>query len=283
MRNLIKGIREFQSSYFQQNQELFEQLGEGQTPSVLFITCSDSRIVPSLIVQADPGDLFVIRNAGNIMPPFGAANGGEGAALEYAIQALNIDQIIVCGHNHCGAMKGLLKLNELQDSMPLVYDWLKHADATRQVVKENYSEFKGEELLDITIAENVLNQMDNLKTYPSVRSRLQQGRLHMYGWIYEIETGQVEAYNPLTHSFEPPQSQLYPEDEGYGREVGPGRFVHTAAPLVASAPVANSNGTRANGSSPNGASAHKAGAEPAAVTPWVSAAQADRIFRGSAN
>ena len=130
MRNLIRGLREFQSSYFVSNRDLFEQLAQGQHPSVLFITCSDSRIVPSLIVDADPGELFVIRNAGNIIPAYGAANGGEGAAIEYAIHALNIEQVIICGHNHCGAMKGLLKLNKLQEDMPLVYDWLKHTDAT---------------------------------------------------------------------------------------------------------------------------------------------------------
>jgi carbonic anhydrase len=147
MKELLQGIQEFQSSYFAENRDLFEELGHGQSPRVLFITCSDSRIVPSLITHSDPGDLFVIRNAGNIIPPFGAANGGEGAAVEYAINALNITQIIVCGHNHCGAMKGLLKLNKLQEDMPLVYDWLKHTDATRRLLKDAYSHLEGEDQL----------------------------------------------------------------------------------------------------------------------------------------
>lgn len=261
MRKLIQGLREFQSNYFVSNQDLFEQLGEGQTPAVLFITCSDSRIVPSLMVNADPGDLFVIRNAGNIIPPFGAANGGEGAAIEYAIHALNITQIIICGHNHCGAMKGLLKLNALQEDMPLVYDWLKHTDATRRLLKENYGDYKGEELLDIAIAENVLTQMDNIKTHPVVRSRMHQGSLNIYGWIYEIETGEILAYHPETNSFAPPQSLLYPEDSA---EVVHGKFLTTDAPPVTKSMVP-SPPTYAN----------------AIGASWVSAEQADRIFRGS--
>ena len=123
MKKLIRGLREFQSNYFSEHQELFEQLAHGQKPRVLFIACSDSRIDPNLITQAAVGELFVIRNAGNLIPPFGATNGGEGATVEYAVHALDIQQIVVCGHSHCGAMKGLLKLEGLEAEMPLVYDW----------------------------------------------------------------------------------------------------------------------------------------------------------------
>jgi carbonic anhydrase len=167
MKKLISGIREFQSDYFDKNRSLFEQLGQGQDPRVLFITCSDSRIDPNLITQTDPGDLFVIRNAGNIVPPYGAANGGEGASIEYAIHALNIDQIIICGHNHCGAMKGLLKLNELQADMPLVYDWLKHTEATRRLVAENYGKYSGEELLELPSPKTFSPKLKTSKPIPS--------------------------------------------------------------------------------------------------------------------
>ncbi|MBD2068481.1 carbonic anhydrase [Leptolyngbya sp. FACHB-671] len=215
MRKLIKGLRDFQTSYFSQHQELFEQLAHGQKPRVLFIACSDSRVDPNLITQAQVGELFVVRNAGNIIPPYGAANGGEGAAIEYAIHALGIEQIIVCGHSHCGAMKGLLKLNELEDEMPLVCDWLKHAEATRRVLKENYSDRHGEELLELATAENVLTQIENLRTYPVVRSKLYQDKLSLHAWIYHIETGEVFAYDPVHHAYVPPQSQftVYVEDE----------------------------------------------------------------------
>ncbi|MGJ3251722.1 MAG: carbonic anhydrase [Elainellaceae cyanobacterium] len=223
MKKLIKGLREFQTSYFSKYQDLFEQLAHGQEPRVLFITCSDSRVDPNLITQAQVGELFVIRNAGNIIPPFGAANGGEGAAVEYAIHALNIDQIIICGHSNCGGMKGLLKLDSLEEEMPLVYEWLKHAEATRRLVKENYSDRHGEDLLDITIAENVLTQVENLKTYPVIHSRLYQGKLSIHGWIYHIDTGEVFAYDPISHAYLPPQSQI-PEYEPDENEMPPVHF-----------------------------------------------------------
>ncbi len=201
MKNLIEGLHRFQAGYFESHRELFEQLSHGQHPRILFITCSDSRIDPNLITQADVGELFVIRNAGNIIPPFGATNGGEGAAVEYAIAALDIEQIIVCGHSHCGAMKGLLKMSKLAEKMPLVYEWLKQAEATRRLIMENYNHVDGEELLQITVAENVLTQLENLATYPVIRSRLHQGRLSLHGWIYSIESGDVLSYDPAIHDF----------------------------------------------------------------------------------
>jgi carbonic anhydrase len=223
MKKLIEGLQQFQSGYFSSHKELFEQLAQGQHPRILFITCSDSRIDPNLITQAQVGELFVIRNAGNLIPPYGAANGGEGASIEYAIAALGIEQIIVCGHGHCGAMKGLLKLNSLQESMPLVYDWLKHAEATRRLVKENYSYLEGEDLLNVTIAENILNQLDNLQTYPIVRSRLHQGKLSLHGWIYQIETGAILAYDGVQHDFCYPHSHLpFPE---------PNNVLHPSCPI----------------------------------------------------
>jgi carbonic anhydrase len=266
MKKLITGLREFQSTYFSENRDLFEQLAHGQHPNVLFITCSDSRIDPNLITQTDPGDLFVIRNAGNIVPPYGAANGGEGAAIEYAIHALNISQIVVCGHNHCGAMKGLLKLNELQADMPLVYDWLQHTQATRQLVLENYTELEGEELLEITVAENILTQIENLETYPMVRSRLRQGKLDIYGWIYEIETGEVLAYDPVSKQFVSPYSQLYPDASGYSYQ--PGAYLQTSAPPV-------------TGTNPHypGKNNHAPTVEKAPNS-WLSVEQASRIYRG---
>ncbi|MDJ1181742.1 carbonic anhydrase [Roseofilum casamattae] len=212
MKKLIRGLDEFRKTYVPDRQDLLEQLSHGQKPRVLFITCSDSRIAPNLITSTDIGELFIIRNAGNIVPPFGAANGGEGGTIEYAITALGIEQVIICGHSHCGAMKGLLKLNKLQADMPLVYDWLKHAESTRRLVLDNYPHQSGEELIETLVAENVLIQIENLKTYPMVRAKIHQGKLKIYGWIYEIETGEVLAYDAETHTYLPPQSQLLDED-----------------------------------------------------------------------
>lgn len=208
MQKLLKGLEKFQKDYFRSHIKLFEELSNGQNPRILFITCSDSRIDPNLITQAKVGELFVIRNVGNIIPPYGAANGGEGAAIEYAISALNIEQIIVCGHSLCGAMKGLLKIETLAEKMPSVYDWLKHAEATRRVIKDNYRHFEGLELLELTVAENVLNQLDNLKTYPVIRSRLHQANLNLHGWIYRLETGEVLVYDNKSHDFVEPHCLL---------------------------------------------------------------------------
>src|SRR5262245_7184396 len=133
MQKLVQGIHKFQTNYFSSQQELFQRLAKGQSPETLFITCSDSRISPTLLTQTGPGDLFVLRNAGNIVPPYRASNGGEGATIEYAIHALGVKDIVVCGHSHCGAMKGLLHPEDLGD-MPTVRDWLLHAEATRWVI-----------------------------------------------------------------------------------------------------------------------------------------------------
>ena len=265
MKKLIKGLREFKTNYFSTHLQLFEQLSHGQKPRFLFITCSDSRIDPNLITQTEVGELFVIRNAGNIIPPFGAANGGEGAAVEYAVHALGIEQIVVCGHSHCGAMKGLLQLNKLQEDMPLVYDWLKHAEATRRLVKENYGNYTGEELLEITIAENVLTQIENLKTYPVIHSKLYQGKLKIYAWIYHLETGEVLAYDPVSHSYVAPQSQLL--DDESEDELTPGQFTSTNAPLIAcERPYHQNGGNRAQ--------------QDSSIS-WLPPEQAERIYRGS--
>jgi carbonic anhydrase len=229
MKKLIEGLHKFQTGYFSLHKSLFEELAHGQKPRILFITCSDSRIDPNLITQAQVGELFVIRNAGNMIPPYGATNGGEGAAMEYAVEALAIEEIIVCGHSHCGAMKGLLKLNSLSEKMPLVYDWLKQAEATRRVVKENYHDLQGEELLEITVAENVLTQLENIHTYPVIRSKLHQNKIALHGWIYRIESGEVLAYDSILHDFVAPHSRLPAPEHEYN--LHPGCPVKSQTPL----------------------------------------------------
>ncbi|GAB4147121.1 MAG: hypothetical protein Fur0046_25250 [Cyanobacteria bacterium J069] len=212
MKKLIKGIREFKKSFYCTHLDLYEELAQGQHPRALIVCCADSRVGPELLTNAGPGEIFVIRNAGNIIPPYGATNGGEGASIEYAVEALGIRDIVICGHSHCGAMKGLLKLNTLEEKMPLVYTWLKHAEATRLLIKENYTHLEGEELLNATIAENVLTQIENLKTYPSIHSKLYDSTLKIYAWIYDMDRGEVWAYDAEKHAYIPPHAQL-PQDD----------------------------------------------------------------------
>ena len=214
MKDLIKGLREFQSSYVPQHKALLKELAQGQHPRVLFITCSDSRVQPELMTQSDLGDLFVIRNAGNIVPPYGATNGGEGATIEYAIKSLDIQHIVICGHTTCGAMKGLLQVGELEDKMPLVYNWLKHTEATRELVEENYGHLGKKEKLSTLVAENVLTQIENLRTYPSVRSHLHSSEVQIHGWIYNIEDGSVLTYDRASHSFVTPFNEYDKQEQG---------------------------------------------------------------------
>jgi carbonic anhydrase len=200
MQKLIQGIHQFQGKSFAPLQGLFKQLAKGQNPETLFITCSDSRIDPSLLTQAKPGDLFILRNAGNIVPPHGAGNGGEAATIELAVAALGVKDIIICGHSHCGAMQGLLKPEQVA-SLPAVCSWLTHAETTRRIMQENYGHLQGEELLSATVEENVLVQLEHLRTLPAVGSRLVRGDLHLHGWVYKIETGEVFAYDPEKAEF----------------------------------------------------------------------------------
>ncbi|MBX9877308.1 MAG: carbonic anhydrase [Candidatus Obscuribacterales bacterium] len=194
MHKLIQGLHHFQSYVFESRKSLFERLDKGQHPEVLFITCSDSRIDPNLITNTDPGDLFVLRNAGNIIPPYGAINSGEAATIEFAVSALKVKDIIVCGHSSCGAIKGLLEPQLLED-LPTVKSWLSHAEATRRIIKENYGDLDEDKKLNVAIQENVLVQIENLRTHPSVASRLSGGHLRIHAWTYKFQTGEVFSYS----------------------------------------------------------------------------------------
>ncbi len=194
MEKVLKGLVAFQQEVFGKKKQLFTSLSKKQKPSVLFVTCSDSRIDPSLLTQTDPGDLFIIRNAGNLIPTYGAAIGGSTATIEYGVSVLQVKDIIICGHTDCGAMKGLLHPKELQ-MLPAVKAWLQHSETTMRIVKDHCAHLKGEKLFAATIRENVLVQLEHLKTHPSVATRLRRGDLRLHGWVYSIGTGEVWAYD----------------------------------------------------------------------------------------
>jgi carbonic anhydrase len=202
MQKLIEGLHRFQSEVFSTQRELFARLAHGQSPEVLFITCSDSRINPSLITQTDPGDLFVLRNAGNIVPCYGHGTQGEDATIEFASAGLKVKHIVVCGHSGCGAMKGLLEPASLK-TLPAMKAWLRHAEATRELIRGNYQHLHGDALLTATAQENVLVQLENLRAHPAVREKLEQRAITLHGWIYKIATGQVFSYDPDSGQFLP--------------------------------------------------------------------------------
>lgn len=202
MQKLVQGVHHFQREVFDSQRRFFERLALGQKPQALFITCSDSRINPNLITQSEPGELFILRNAGNIIPPYGSDANGEAATIEFAINGLGVADVIVCGHSHCGAMKGLLNPTDIE-SMPAVKAWLVHAEATRCIISKAYQHLKGDELLTATVEENVLVQLENLRTHPSVAAAMSQGKINLHGWVYKIHTGEVFAYDPDQGQFLP--------------------------------------------------------------------------------
>ena len=201
MEKLLDGIKEFQENVFDSLKDLFDGLAQGQQPDTLLITCSDSRIDPNLITQTKPGELFVIRNAGNMIPPYSPSNAtGEAATVEYAVSALGVKEIIVCGHSKCGAMGGLLDLDGL-DSLPTVKSWLGNAASTLSTVRQKYPDASGDDLLAHTIQSNVLAQLDNLRTHPSVAAAVSTGKLKLTGWVYRFETGEVFKYDEETRLY----------------------------------------------------------------------------------
>lgn len=202
MQKLIRGIHHFTNEIFASKKELFELLALGQYPEVLFITCSDARVDPQLITQADPGDLFMLRNMGNLVPAFWADEKVAGAAIEYALKVLGVKQIVVCGHSHCGAIKGIVDPELLQD-LPTVAEWLTHAEQTRRILTQNYSHFDTAQLLNIATQENVLVQLENLRSYPTVAAAINKGDLVVQGWVYKIETGEIYIYHPENSQFLP--------------------------------------------------------------------------------
>jgi carbonic anhydrase len=195
MDRILDGVRQFQRDIYPDRKDLFEQLAGGQSPQALFITCADSRVVPDLITQSQPGDLFICRNAGNMIPSYGEALGGVSATIEYAVVALNVEHIIVCGHTDCGAMKGILH-PELVAEMPAVAKWLAHGDLARAMVRENYPQLPEKEMLNALTRENVVAQLEHLHTFPSVAARLARGKLQLHAWIYDIQKGHVQAWQP---------------------------------------------------------------------------------------
>jgi carbonic anhydrase len=194
MRRLMDGVRRFQEQAFPERSELFEGLATGQDPHTLFIACADSRIVPELITQTQPGELFVCRNIGNIVPAYGEMMGGVSAVIEFACVGLEVTDIVVCGHSDCGAMKALLQPDsETIKRMPTVASWLRNAHAARSVVAATQPDLEGDALVQALVEQNVRTQLGHLRTHPSVAARIATGGLTLHGWVYGIGTGSIAA------------------------------------------------------------------------------------------
>ncbi len=197
MQRLLRGLRIFQESTFKKQKGLYQKLSTGQNPEAMFITCADSRIVPSTLTQTGPGDLFIVRNAGNFVSPNGSGATGEGASLEFAVLSLKIPDIIVCGHTDCGAINHLM--TSAAGPLPILDGWVNNAREIVQLVLESAEETR----LANAYRQNVLLQLRNLLSYPFVAKAVERGELKLHGWLYDVASGEVLACNPMTEDFSP--------------------------------------------------------------------------------
>lgn len=205
MKKLIEGIVEFRSKVRQDYKEAFGRLATGQSPDTLFIACSDSRVVPNTFASTNPGDLFVLRNVGNLIPPCGkhglsTSDESEAAAIEFSVLNLNVLDIIVCGHSECGAMRALIG-DRHKVNTPNLKNWLRHGDTA-------VNQFRSGHAPDKTLSDcnqlsqlNVLHQMEHVKSYPAVRERLKKKTLAVHGWWFDITHADVYAYESEQKKF----------------------------------------------------------------------------------
>lgn len=204
MKNLLDGFHHFRQHVYPRQQALFRSLAGGQSPQTMLITCADSRVSPEMIFSAQPGELFVQRNIGNVVPPYSQHVSGVVAAIEYAVVALGVSDIVVCGHSDCGAMKAALDRPAVA-GMPSVAHWLRHVDAACHVVAHRHADrpcAEGNRLAQLT-EENVVAQLDHLRTHPVVAARLASAALRIHGWVYDIEHGDIHAFDAEHGHFVP--------------------------------------------------------------------------------
>ena len=215
MQRLIEGVHKFRTDAFGNYRKLFRKLSqEGQNPHTLFITCSDSRVLAELITQSKPGDLFVVKNVGNIVPPANVRGdtNSTAAAIEFAVATLRVSDIVICGHSQCGAITAMLGKDPVSNSTPHLRDWLNLAAPVLATLKKDYTHLHETTARETAAAEeNVLFGLDNLHSYPCVQDRLMDGSLSLHGWFFKIATAELFAYDPGTRQFsplvsEPPQS-----------------------------------------------------------------------------
>lgn len=196
MQHLFDHARSFEGRAAQQR-EHFDGLAAGQSPQVLFVTCSDSRVIPSLITGASPGDLFELRTAGNVVPRHGQSHpAGEAATIEYAVEILGVSDIVVCGHSHCGAV-GAMARNDDLSAVPALRAWLEHATPLPGGIQS-----EGPDLADAVQA-HVLDQIERLRDYPGIARREETGQLNLHGWFYRVDTGTVLAHRAHADEFLP--------------------------------------------------------------------------------
>lgn len=232
---LLDGAIQFQRDVFPAQPE---GLALGQNPHTLFVACADSRVIPELITQSGPGELFVCRNIGNIVPAYGEMLGGVSAVVEYAVHALGVANIVICGHTGCGAMQALSNPDDpTLARMPTVSAWLRNATAARSVVSILHPHLHGAACVHALVEQNVVTQLGHLRTHPAVAARLAQGGLALHGWVYDIATGSVAVLDEAARRFVPAPEAL--------------ASVLARAPATAPVPPGSSRPSSSNPGSPS--------------------------------
>lgn len=210
MPHFAQGVVKFQREVFPEKAELFERLSTGQSPEALFITCSDSRIETAMLTQTDPGELFILRNAGNIVPPHTNQTGGVTASIEFAIGALKIPHIVICGHTECGAMKGAMNRAALT-TLPHVREWLGFSQGAVDITEALGADLDPEAKMRMLLEQNVILQLQHLKTHPTVAVAMAQKAVTLHGWVYDIKTGEVCTYDDASESWVPVEERYASE------------------------------------------------------------------------
>ncbi len=222
MPNFAAGVVKFQREIYPSKKEFFEKLSEGQSPEALFITCSDSRVETAMLTQTGPGELFICRNAGNIVPPHTNNTGAMTASIEFATAALKVPHIVICGHTECGAMKGAMSSPDGLENLPHIKEWLGFSKAAVDIVKQLGAGLTPEEQMSMLLKQNVILQLIHLRTHPTVATRLAVGDLQLHGWVYDIKSGDVFAYDEKTGTFSP-------VDQHYAAEMAELAAAHSCA------------------------------------------------------
>jgi carbonic anhydrase len=202
LKKVVSGFAKFQSEVFPAHREEFEQLRHQQHPAVMFFTCADSRILPNMILQSGPGELFTERTPGNIVPRYSDHVGGVTASMEYAVMALRVPLIIICGHMDCGVMKAMLE-PEQTAGMPALQSWMRHALGARERLLRAHPGAPRDEQLRLITEYNVLTQLENLRGHPAVEAALAKGQLEVQGWVYDIGSGSMRVADPQSGVFHP--------------------------------------------------------------------------------
>lgn len=200
MPRFAAGVVHFEKAVYPHKRDLFERLAEGQSPDALFIACSDSRVETAMVTQTEPGELFICRNAGNIVPPYTHDTGGMTASIEFAMEVLKVPHAVICGHTQCGAMAGAMDLDSVAH-LPHVSRWLGFSRAAVAAVQAIGEGLSDEERMHLLLEQNILLQMQHLRTHPAVAARLARKELEIHGWLYDIATGHVSAYDEKSERF----------------------------------------------------------------------------------